>query len=73
MTVANEDGYKLEEARTVQSVAGTTYCFQFAAKPGARDALVRCITSSGDLLVSFKGSRQYIRDVYEVVQGLERF
>jgi hypothetical protein len=73
VTVANEDGYKLEEERTVQSVAGATYCFQFAAKPSARDALVRCITGSGDLLVSFKGSRQYIPDIYQVVEGLERF
>lgn len=72
VTVAKQDGYVLEDRKSVESPAGTNYCFQFADKLHPAKVAVRCVTAFGELGVFFEGNRRFSGDVYMVVGGLQR-
>ncbi len=72
VSVAESDGYILEERRTVQSSLGNNYCFRFVDRSHASKVAVRCVSSSGELWIFFEGDQRFSDSVYEVVRGAKQ-
>jgi hypothetical protein len=72
VAIAQQDGYILEERRTILNGSETNYCFQFSEQPLHSKVIIRCMNESGELSVYFEGNRRFSSDVYAVVTGAQK-
>jgi hypothetical protein len=69
--VATDTGLRLQERRAIQSPSGEALCFQFATPSLPDQVEIRCVNTSGNLGLFYKGSRRFSGDIYSVVAGIQ--